>query len=78
MRYLFIFKNSVKVGDFFSLFYPDFDGKRLEPQNVNRNIKINENNNPKIMRHFLLLSNYKQDFQQSFSICFYIMEYNTQ
>ena len=30
------------------------------------------------MRHFLLLSNYKQDFQQSFSICLYIMEYNTQ
>ena len=62
---------------FFHHFIPFLMGKRLEPQNVNRYIKINENN-PKIMRHFLLLSNYKQDFQQSFSICLYIMEYNTQ
>ena len=78
MGYLFIFKNSVKVGVFFFIILSRFlMGKRLEPQNVNRYIKINENN-PKIMRHFLLLSNYKQDFQQSFSICFYIMEYNTQ
>ena len=80
MGYLLIFKIYVKVGAFFSSFYSVFwKGKDWNHKMwIVISKYLNENNNPKIMRHFLLLSNYKQDFQQSFSICFYIMEYNTQ